>query len=126
MTVRAGAEVTRGGQRLAYVVCYALYALFLPGAYVALWVWHRSAGEIGRTWFPWRGDRPASETVYLLIMTVVGLLLFVFLVAAEGYLRRAVRDGRFLGAYLRAASLLIAVTAAGAFALEIALRLRRS
>ena len=110
--------------KVAYVVCYALYALFLPGAYVALWVWHRSAGEIGRTWFPWRGDRPASETVYLLIMTAVGLVLFVFLVAAEGYLRRSVRLGRLPGAYLRTAAFLLAVIGAGALALEIALRLR--
>ena len=108
-------------RRLLRAVC-ALPAGGVRGAVV----WHRSASEIGRTWFPWRGDRPASETVYLLIMTAVGLLLFVFLIAAEGYLRRAVRDGRFAGAYLRAASLLVAVTAAGALALEVALRLRRT
>ena len=126
MTVSSRAVSGERSHRLGYAICYALYALFLPGAYVALWVWHRSASEIGRTWFPWGGDRPAAETVYLLIMTVVGLVLFVFLVAAEGYLRRAVRDGRLAGAYLRAALLFLLLLGGGAAALEVALRLRRA
>jgi hypothetical protein len=66
--------------------------VFLVSSYWTLWIWHQTASAWGRVWFPWRGDRPASDTVYLLTMTVVGIALFLFVAIAEGALRAAARD----------------------------------
>ena len=72
--------------------------------------------------FPWRGDRPASDTGYLVTMTVVGLVLFIHIAIAEGLLRGAVQRGGLLWTFVRVAVVQVLLAGARAGLLELALQ----
>ncbi|HEU5318504.1 MAG TPA: hypothetical protein VFX49_20490 [Chloroflexota bacterium] len=123
----SGAAVARFARTFfgAYALAYALLGVLLVASYWTLWIWHQAAAAWGRVWFPWKGDRPASDTVYLLTMTVTGIVLFLFVAIAEGYLRSAARDGRPLRvcwAFLKLAVVQAMLAVAGGALFEVVLR----
>ena len=85
---------------LGYVACYGLYALLLVGSVVTLLIWRTTillliSGLIGLS--------PVNGSIYAISMIVIGLGLFMLVIAAEPYLRNGVKRGQLMRRFARVA-----------------------
>jgi hypothetical protein len=78
---------------LAYVTCYAVYALLLALSVVALLIWRAAILVLIATLI---GPSHTNSAVYDFSLVALGLCLFGLAIAAEPYLRNGVKQGRLL------------------------------
>ncbi len=91
---------------LAYLACYSLYVLLLVGSVVTLWIWRVTILLMIATWI---GVSSVNGSIYAVSMIVIGLGLFMFVIAAEPYLRNGVKRGQLMRRYVRVALPVVAV-----------------
>jgi hypothetical protein len=92
---------------LAYLACYSLYALLLVGSVVTLLIWRVTILLMIATWI---GVSSVNGSIYAVSMIVIGLGLFMLVIAAEPYLRNGVKRGQLMRRFVRVA---LPVAAAG-------------
>ena len=92
---------------LAYLVCYSLYILLLVGSVVTLLIWRVTILLMIATWI---GVSSVNGSIYAVSMIVIGLGLFMLVIAAEPYLRNGVKHGQLMRRFVRVA---LPVAAAG-------------
>ena len=98
----------------SYVACYALYiGLIIPGTVVVLMIW-RSAILAMLAAFMARSQ--ANRLIYLASMTLLGLGLFILVIAAEPYLRNGLERQQLLRRFRKLA---IPLVIAGALAVLV-------
>ena len=85
---------------LAYLACYSLYALLLAGSVVTLLIWRVTILLMIATWI---GVSSVNGSIYAVSMIVIGLGLFMLVIAAEPYLRNGVKRGQLLRRFVRVA-----------------------
>ncbi|MBA3943258.1 MAG: hypothetical protein H0X37_01695 [Herpetosiphonaceae bacterium] len=78
---------SRREQMLAYLVCYGLLLLLLALSILVFFVWRAAILAMIAAFM---GRSPANSLVYLVPMTLLGIVLFLFIMAAETYLRTGV------------------------------------
>jgi hypothetical protein len=88
----------RSPTRLDYVACYSLYVLLLMGSIVTLLIWRVTILLMIATWI---GLSPANGSIYAVSMIVIGLGLFMLVIAAEPYLRNGVKRGQLMHRFVR-------------------------
>jgi hypothetical protein len=83
-----------------YVVCYSLYALLLMGSIVTLLIWRVTILLFIITMI---GLSPANGSIYAVSLIVIGIGLFMLVIAAEPYLRNGVKRGQLMHRFARVA-----------------------
>jgi hypothetical protein len=84
-----------------------LYGLLLVGSVVTLLIWRVTILLLIATWI---GVSSVNGSIYAVSMIVIGLSLFMLVIAAEPYLRNGVKCGQFMRRFARVA---LPVAAAG-------------
>ena len=92
---------------LAYLACYSLYVLLFVGSVVTLLIWRVTILVMITTLI---GLSPVNGSIYAVSMIVIGLGLFMLVIAAEPYLRNGVKRGQLMHRFVRVA---LPVAAAG-------------
>src|ERR687886_2782021 len=83
-----------------YLVCYALYAVLLVLCYFIFVTWTSLVlGLIGA----FLGPTVANGTIYSFFLVLLGLALFVLIMAAEPYLRGGIRRQQVVQRFARIA-----------------------
>ena len=102
---------SRGRTVRDYFLCYALYVVLIALAYVVLFViWRQTIiSLIGVT----LGARTQSSAAYLFPMFLMGLGMFVLIMAAEPYLRTGIPRGKVVRRFGRMAIPLVVAGVAG-------------
>jgi thiosulfate reductase cytochrome b subunit len=102
---------------LAYLACYALYALLIAGGIAILFLVVRPA--VLALISALLGSSQANRIVYLASITLLGLGLFILVMAAEPYLRNGVERRQLLRRFIRIAAPVVIVGALGLLVLAI-------
>jgi hypothetical protein len=97
----------RSPKLLAYLACYSLYVLLLVCSVVTLLIWRVTILLMIATWI---GASSVNGSIYAISMIVIGLGLFMLVIAAEPYLRNGVKRGQLMRRFVRVA---LPVAAAG-------------
>ena len=103
----------RSPRLVDYVVCYGLYALLLAGSVVTLLIWRVTILLMIATWI---GQSSVNASIYAVSMIMIGLGLFMLVIAAEPYLRNGVKRGLLMHRFMRVA---LPVVAAGLLGLLV-------
>jgi len=82
-----------------------LYALLLAGSVVAWLIWRTTILHLIARLI---GLNPVNASIYAVSMIVLGLGLFVLVIAAEPYLRTGVKRGQLVSRFARLALPLLA------------------
>ncbi len=91
---------------LAYVVCYGLFLLLLALSILAFFAWRAAIlALIGA----FAGRSAANSLLYVGPMTLIGLVLFLIIMAAETYLRTGVERRQLRRRFVRFVTPLIIV-----------------
>lgn len=98
-----------------YLVCYALFVVLIALCYATFQVW-RIALQLGVLALVGQGY--ASQLLYSVVMLLIGIALFVEVLAAEPYLRGGVVRRQVLPRFVR-----LALPVCVAIVLGLALRL---
>jgi hypothetical protein len=102
---------------LDYLTLYALYVvLIVLGVVVVFGIW-RSVILVVLAVFV--GSSDANRLVYLVTLILLGLVLFVFIMAAEPYLRRGLQRRHLLPSFGRLALPLVIAGALGLLLLAL-------
>ncbi|MGI8916583.1 MAG: hypothetical protein ACR2JY_22890 [Chloroflexota bacterium] len=95
---------------VVYVACYALFAVLLFLCYVLFLIWQRTVTQIlVRT----VQDKYGTTTLLELFIVLLGLILFVVVIASEHYLRVGVERRKLLPRFATVAGSLIGIIALG-------------
>ena len=93
-----------------YLICYALYAVLLVLCYFIFVTWTSLVlGLIG----VFLGPTVANSTIYSFFLVLLGLALFILIMAAEPYLRGGIRRQRVVQRFARFAVPLVVVEIVG-------------
>ena len=92
---------------LDYLACYSLYGLLLVCSVVTLLIWRVTILLMIATWI---GVSSVNGSIYAVSLIVIGLGLFMLVIAAEPYLRNGVKRGQLMRRFVRVA---LPVAAAG-------------
>jgi hypothetical protein len=84
-----------------------LYGLLLVGSVVTLLIWRVTILLLIATWI---GVSSVNGSIYAVSLIVIGLGLFMLVIAAEPYLRSGVKRGQLMRRFVRVA---LPVAAAG-------------
>jgi hypothetical protein len=96
---------------LAYVACYALYAMLIAlGIVDIVLIWRRTVLALLEAFMR---QNTANRLIYLASMALLGLAVFILIMAAEPYLRNGVRRHDLLRRFIRLAVPLVVVGAVG-------------
>ena len=90
----------RSPTRLDYVACYSLYVLLLMGSIVTLLIWRVTILLLIATTI---GLSSANGSIYAVSLIVLGISLFMLVIAAEPYLRNGVKRGQLMHRFVRVA-----------------------
>ena len=103
---------------LAYLACYTLYILLIIGGAATLFIVLRPAllALIDML----LGDSRANRIVYLGSITLLGLGLFILVMAGEPYLRNGVERHQLLRRFIRLAAPVVVAAVMGSLVLAIA------
>ena len=85
---------------LAYLACYSLYGLLLVCSVVTLLIWRVTILLMIATRI---GVSSVNGSIYTVSMIVIGLSLFMLVIAAEPYLRNGVKRGQLMRRFARVA-----------------------
>ena len=81
-------QLTRRQRLLRYLACYVVYVLILAlGVVVVFVIWSQAILIVQAVFFP---DSAWNHFLYLLSMVLLGLGVFILVMAAEPYLRTGV------------------------------------
>jgi hypothetical protein len=87
-------------RRADYVVCYALLVVLIALCYATFQVWRITL----QLWFiSMFGQSYGDQLLYSLLILLIGIVLFVLVIAGEPYLRGGVRRREVLPRFLRLA-----------------------
>jgi hypothetical protein len=100
-----------------YLVCYALYILLILGGVAALIMVVRPA--ILALIVALLGNSQANRIIYLASITLLGLGLFILIMAAEPYLRNGIERRQLLRRFIRIATPVIVAGILGALVLAL-------
>ena len=100
-----------------YLICYALYALLLVGGVAVLILVVRPA--ILALIVTLLGNSQANRFVYLASMSLLGLGLFILVMAAESYLRNGIARQQLLTRFLKIAAPVIVAGILGGLVLAL-------
>jgi hypothetical protein len=100
-----------------YLVCYVLYVLLILGGVAALIMVVRPA--ILALIVALLGNSQANRIIYLASMTLLGLGLFILIMAAEPYLRNGIERRQLLRRFIRIATPVIVASILGALVLAL-------
>ena len=103
---------------LAYLACYALYIVLIVGGAATLFLVLRPA--LLALIDALLGQSRANRIVYLGTITLLGLGLFVLVMAGEPYLRKGVERGQLLRRFIRLAAPVVIAAVLGLLVLAIA------
>ena len=95
----------------AFVACYALYAMLIAMGYVVVFMIWRST--ILTLLAAFVGLNDVNRFIYLLLMWLMGIGLFVLVMAAEPYMRSGIRGRQLMRRFGRLAVYLGAAGALG-------------
>jgi hypothetical protein len=96
---------------LAYVACYVLYAMLFALAIVDIaLIWRRAILALLATFMP---GSDANRLIYLGSIALLGLAVFILIMAAEPYLRNGVRRHQLVRRFIRLAVPLVVIGAVG-------------
>jgi hypothetical protein len=90
----------RSPTQLDYIACYSLYVLLLVGSIVTLLIWRVTILLLIATMI---GLSPANGSIYAVSLIVLGIGLFMLVIAAEPYLRNGVKRGQLMYRFARVA-----------------------
>jgi hypothetical protein len=90
----------RSPAQLKYVACYSLYGLLLIGSIVTLLIWRVVILLLIATMI---GLSPANGSIYAVSLIVIGIGLFMLMIAVEPYLRNGVKRGQLMRRFVRVA-----------------------
>ena len=96
---------------LEYLACYALYIVLIVGGVATLFVVVRPALLVLMDTL--LGDSRANRFVYMGTIALLGLGLFIMVMAAEPYLRNGVARGQLLHRFIRLATPVVVAAVLG-------------
>jgi hypothetical protein len=103
-------EPVQRNKVIDYLVCYALYAVLLVLCYFIFVTWTSLVlGLIGA----FLGPTVANGTIYSFFLVLLGIALFVLVMAAEPYLRGGIHRQRVVQRFARIAVPLAAIEIVG-------------
>ena len=102
---------------LEYLACYGLYLLLIVGGAATLFLVMRPA--LLALIVMLLGQSRANRIVYLAAITLLGLGLFILVMAAEPYLRNGVARRQLLRRFIRLASPVVVAAILGLLILAI-------
>ena len=100
----------RSPRPLDYLACYSLYGLLLVCSVVTLLIWRVTILLMIATWI---GVSSVNGSIYAVSMIVIGLGLFMLVIAAEPYLRNGVKRGQLMHRFVRVALPVLAASLLG-------------
>ena len=102
---------------LEYLACYSLYILLIVGGAATLFLVLRPA--VLALIVMLLGQSRANRIVYLAAITLLGLGLFILVMAAEPYLRRGLERQQLLPRFVRLAAPVVIAAVLGLLVLAI-------
>jgi hypothetical protein len=96
----------RSSKVLSYVACYSLYALLIVLSVVTLLIWRVTILLMISTLI---GLSSVNGSIYAVSMIVIGMGLFMLVIAAEPYLRNGVKRGQLVHRFVRVVLPVLAV-----------------